>query len=252
MTTTYQLGLIAADLKAALKRPGCAICRLRRDAEARYLRFLLWENVNDLETREHIGNGLGFCPQHTWQMAEMEPRRFGSDLGNAIIYEGLTGLVQGRLVAYLLRIQEHKGSIWPGWLRRLGLGRWPAPTELEPSAPCRVCQTGEQNQASELIWLLQGLSAPDCPYRGWYAASDQLCLAHLRQALALTTPATEPGAEWLARLALQRLDDLRADLDEYGDKQSWQRRHDPPTASEAAACPRAWRFFGGNNDEHDG
>jgi hypothetical protein len=59
--TTGPLGLIAVDLRSAMRQPGCPICRIRDEAEYKYLYFLLWENVNDGATRMRIIRSLGFC-----------------------------------------------------------------------------------------------------------------------------------------------------------------------------------------------
>ncbi|NCO91651.1 MAG: hypothetical protein GW880_10060 [Armatimonadetes bacterium] len=37
----------SADLKESLRLPGCALCRVRADAERRHLRFFIWEGTND-------------------------------------------------------------------------------------------------------------------------------------------------------------------------------------------------------------
>jgi hypothetical protein len=52
------------DLKKALGQRGCPICRLQRENEQRYLVHVLWENVNDLATRERFLPSWGYCARH--------------------------------------------------------------------------------------------------------------------------------------------------------------------------------------------
>jgi hypothetical protein len=109
--TTGPLGLIAVDLRSAMRQPGCPICRIRDEAEHKYLYFLLWENVNDGATRMQIIRSLGFCPRHTWQMGRMETHHFGDAFGNSIIYENVVEVVRKRLARYVRRVQADERSL---------------------------------------------------------------------------------------------------------------------------------------------
>ncbi len=247
-----QLGLLAVDLKLAMQQTGCPICRIRDESEYKYLYFLLWENVNDGTTRQHIVASLGFCPRHTWQMGRIETKNFGDAFGNSIIYENLVEIVRNRLAQYMRRAQADQRSKWRQWrdqlLRRPG--RLPSPAELQPQTNCRVCHTGEQTETSHLHWLLQGLSDSKSPFHEWYLHSERLCFRHLRRVLELVEPSTEAGAMFLARD--EYLDCLRADLDEYGGKHAWDRRFEEMTETEKVSWLKALRFFGGNERDEDG
>ena len=252
--STKPRGLSAVDLKLAMRQPSCPICRIRDEAEYRYLYFLLWENVNDGTTRMQIVNSLGFCPKHTWQMGRIETKNFGDAFGNSIIYENLVEIVRDRLTRYVHRTQAKQRSRWQGYLDRLlrRPQRLPFPAELQPQAICRVCQTGEQSERSHVHWLLQGLSVPEPDFRDWYTQSERLCFRHLRLALELADPETEAGAMFLARDATEYLDRLRVDLDEYGNKHAWDRRFEEMTESEKVSWLKAFIFFGGNERNENG
>jgi hypothetical protein len=244
-------GLVAVDLKLAMQQVGCPLCRVRDEAEYKYLYFLLHEYVNDGSTRSHIVASLGFCPRHVWQMGRMESGHFGDALGNGIIYESLAQVVHNRLARYLKRAESTQR---PARRKRL-LQRprhLPFPDELQPQAACRVCQSSEQTEQAHLHWLLEGLADAEPDFRDWYLHSDRLCLRHLRQSLETVEPETEAGALFLARDALERLAALRADLEGYVGKHAWDRRDEGMTEGEKNSWLRALRFFGGKERNEDG
>ncbi len=247
-------GWVAVDLKIAMRQPGCPICRIRDEAEYKYLYYLLWENVNDGATRMQIVASLGFCPRHTWQMGRIETERFGDALGNSIIYESLTGVVHNRLASYLRRSQADERSKWrrliDHFLRRPR--RPPFPDEIQPEAECRVCRMRKQTEESNLQWLMQGLADSQPDFREWYTQSDKLCFQHLRRALELGDGETQAGAMFLARDAVERLEALRADLEGFGGKRAWDRRFEAMTDGEKESWRQALRFFGGNERTENG
>ncbi len=243
--------LVSAGLKAALKQSGCPICRLRAESEQRYIRMLLWESVNDPQTRDHFIAALGYCERHTWQVGLVENEQFGCPLGNAIMYEHLAGKVHSRLVAYALRMKWTRRPLWRRWLTLL----WPwarrrlSAAELRPQEPCRICQIGERSERRHLGWLLQHLSRPESDLRALYLASDGLCLPHLRQGLALASLPVEAGARFLVEAALHRLEVLQRDLSEFERKNAWDYRHEQKTVAESTAWLQALAFFGGTLPE---
>lgn len=248
-----RFGVKTLDLMLALREPGCAVCRVRDQSERRYLQHLLWENVNDAVTRVHLTASLGYCPRHIWQLGQMEVEKFGDALGNSILYEDLARVVNDRLARYLRCAEAQARPPRWRWLRRLTHWRHrrPAPDELQPEATCRVCQVGAGTARANLSWLLEGLADQEPEFRDAYSRSDSLCLAHLRQALALAWPEVEAGALLLARDAQARLAALRVDLHEFADKHRYD-RHDPVTDAEKVAWLKALRFFGGNEDSLSG
>lgn len=57
-------GLAGVYIKQAMRLPGCPICRCSVQVQERYLRFLIWERVDDLETRIRLSQSQGFCANH--------------------------------------------------------------------------------------------------------------------------------------------------------------------------------------------
>ncbi len=87
------------NLIDAMKRPGCPVCRINRQASERALVSFLWENVNEPDVRQGILAAYGFCPAHTRVMVAREMFTSSIPLGTNIIYEHL-----GRVVAKELRL----------------------------------------------------------------------------------------------------------------------------------------------------
>lgn len=98
----YQKHMAYYNLRDALAKPGCPICRLVSDAVAHYLETLLYENVNDPGIRADLRRSNGFCPHHAGLL-----RDHGDPLGHAIIY--------GDLIDHVLESLE-------GLLRACGSG----------------------------------------------------------------------------------------------------------------------------------
>jgi len=240
--------IISVDLKLALQQPGCPVCRLRSKSELRYIRSLLWEFVNDPLTRDHFIVSFGYCSEHTWQMGLLENERCSCPLGTAIMYEHLSSVVQGQLAVYARWMDWTQRS----WWRRCLQAIWPWSSqrlrahELQPEACCRVCQIGDQSERRYLEWLLRELSGPDNDFREWYAASDGLCLPHLRQGLATANRSMESGARFVVETTLRRLGALQRDLSEFERKNAWNNRHEPKSEAEKTAWLRALTFFGGS------
>jgi hypothetical protein len=235
-------------LKIAFRLPGCPVCRLARDAEDRYLRFLLWENVNDLETRIRISQAMGFCHRHAWQTYHVEAADWGSTLGNSIIYEDLVGQVVGRLKASRAAVQvpESKGSRLRGWASlKVWLGHTVAyrpETPLMPSKSCRACESGKLSAESAAVNLARMLADPE--HQALYAESDGVCLPHLRLALQLDD--SPMGSGYLIAATAARLELLQRDLHEYGRKQAWQYRDETIARAEETATERAVAFLAGS------
>lgn len=245
------IGFHTLHLRQALGQPGCPICRVRRESEAHYIFYLLYENVNDLSTRAHLIASQGLCPAHTWQMLRREESGFGDALGNSIIHADLCRRVAEGLEHYLKHSGDYASPDAPNWRNRVRglLGR--ASTNgrqmerLTPREACRVCEIGQGLAQSNLKWLVEGCTDADAVFREAYEASGGLCLAHLRQAPNHSEPSLASGVCFIAAASARKLATLARDLEEYGRKHGWDNRHEKLTEAEAASVERAASFFGG-------
>jgi len=251
------MSLITISLQVAFREPGCPICHLRQQAERRYLFSLLYENVNDGETRRHLVRSLGLCPEHAWALSAIEQERWHDGLGVGIVYQDLASRVFQVLDEYLRQHPPARAGRWMRlrqWLERPGAaGRWlvrrlwpPAPGtplagRLSPVERCRACELVGQMDQIYLSWLVYGLADPE--FRGLYTASDGLCLPHLRRALAGAED--EQAVRCLVEVAATRLGLLVHDLGEYVRKHDWNNREEPKHPWEQVSWLRAVAFFAG-------
>lgn len=241
-------GLALIYLKRALQQSGCPVCRCCAEHETRYLKFLLWENVNDYQTRLHLVRSLGFCKIHSHQMLDMEREEYGMMLGNSIIYESLIQLALHRLhdTQHLLADQQTRGR-WAQrlWLQ-LGIGRsprsWRRERYLEPEAPCRVCQLSDEAARHYSATLAEMLTMDEC--RMLYERSDGICLLHLRTMLHSAT--SDQGLNYILSHTEERLARLRGQLESLGDKYSVSHRDEPVTTDETLSVERAIAFLTGS------
>ncbi|MEW6105743.1 MAG: DUF6062 family protein [Bacillota bacterium] len=257
------------NLRDAMAKPGCPICRLVSDAVARYLETFLYENVNDPGMRADLRRSNGFCPDHAGLL-----REHGDPLGHAIIYgdlvdhvlESLEGLLRGcssgsaRLLASGT-VASRANDLLPG-------RRCPA---------CLVAREAEQRYIGVLVAELGSMSdvGPGSD-PGWgtsvgssaglgsnvrlgsaafesgpdleraLASSDGLCLSHLVQALKASRCGA--AATRLLQASIAKLEELKAQLAEI------RRKHDyrfsgEPWGPEKDAWARAAALWSGHPAE---
>ena len=216
------------ELLAALDLAGCPLCRLSTRSVIEYFATLGYEQVNDVDLRDELRAGGGFCQRHAWLFHEAG----GNRLGVAIIYRDLLGY---------LRQGVERGRPGAGLFQRLAGKPRPA---ARPCAACRIERDAEQRYRAA---LLEHLAAEDVQAR--YAASEGLCLDHLRRALE-----QEPGgaAPRFLRLDMAgRLDRQLADLDEYIRKHDYRFRHEGLEAEREAPRQAVRRVVGNNSADPD-
>jgi hypothetical protein len=252
-----EMGIVKANLWAALGKPGCPFCRLRHEVEGTYIRRLLFDYVNDGMTRLSLVRSGGLCSHHAWLVQGIEQVEWGDGLKTATLYEsaaiavqrGLTGWLGGRPTA---GTTSEPGRRW-GLAKRaarllrhlLGETTEPGPAErlldrLAPRQACPVCAPLQRQEAAlagalcELAQLAEGNAA--------LRAADGLCLPHWR--LALAAAPTEEVATTLAAAAQAQLALLQRNLQGYQEKHRWEDRS-LLAPEEAAAWIRLVAFFAG-------
>ena len=238
-------------LKNALVEPGCPICRVSDLSAERYIKQLLWESVNDGETRSRIIDSLGYCPEHTRLLALTEKNKFGDLLGTNIIYEHLSQVVGQRL-----RVAHQPPRII-AWFRRLA-GKNSIPiADLTPRGHCRVCQLAEESAMHVLSTLMEELENGSEMMIERYSSSDGLCLPHLRISINQLSREYPSAGEFLRQDALIRLNKWQERMSEYIRKKAWEYRHEPFLPEEKSAWQETLAFFTGyppdsfSNDSHN-
>lgn len=245
------MDILTFNLTRAFQNAECPICYLKRAYEARYIFTLLWENVNDGDTRARFVTALGFCREHAWQLVETERDKFGGGLGTGILYEDLThrarqGLADLRQREELVARVNWLEHVRQALSRRLGhrvlyRSKMRFPQSLVAQVECRVCQIGRETESSYVEAL--GKACADEEFRERYRASVGLCLPHLRAVIEATHH--PPTRVFLIETAEAKLETLAHQLSEYLRKQIWDYRDEPKIAEEQSAWMRAVEFFVG-------
>lgn len=244
------MDIITFHLQRAFEQTGCSICRLQRDAAARYIQNFLWEFVNDGEKREQLRRSLGYCSTHAWQLANTERDKFGGGLGTGIVYEDLTR----QAITGLRELRAQENSWQRDWLDhardflrekfRLSLpprSRVSLPLTLVPHAECNVCEIGARAERTHVEWLVKECAEPE--FRDAFTASDGLCLPHLRAALEMTED--KATRAFLIATTLEKTEILAHQLSEYLRKHNWTYHDEPKLPAEQSAWLRAVEFFVG-------
>jgi hypothetical protein len=255
---------VKMQLQLAFSQPGCAFCRLRQDAERSYVLSLLGERFTDGATRQRLRSHLGLCHTHAWALQAAERQVCRTGMATGIMYQELAEQVLESLVAYLdqqlpapamASADTAVPQSMPLWRRLTGwvAWRWSSQRQqvtpylpvllarLTPAAECPACEAVTLAETAAKEWLAR--CAADTEFRASYAASDGLCLPHLRGVLAETSD--REVACWLVENTAQKLRVLLHDLSEYLRKHSWQYHHEPKPAWEQASWIRAVGFMAG-------
>lgn len=240
------------NLVEAMKKPGCPVCRINRQASERALVSFLWENVNEPDVRQGILDSYGFCPAHTRVMVAREMFTSSIPLGTNIIYEHL-----GRVVAKELRLLYPTGLTssptcpFPSlvdpfrrFIDRLRIGFMSDRAPLHPRGICPACIAGENASLNILHVLCEELQK-GTDVREVYLNSDGLCFPHLRSAAEIYSRKFPGAITILIDAAITRLEDQSRDMKEYLRKNNWAYRDEKLTEAEDTAWRKTLGFFTG-------
>jgi hypothetical protein len=196
---------------------GCPVCRLEQKSVERYLDHQFYENVNSPAWRDRLRTSQGFCYDHAWLGVNA---RLGDALGYSIIYRDIVNSVLTQLndkdspepsprrgPALLRQIPEAARKLIEKTL-----------TALSPRKRCPVCDHRDEAARSLLAVLVEELETPEM--RNALQASEGLCLPHLR--LALERVKDLSACETLLSIHREKLESLRAELDEFIRKNDYQ------------------------------
>ena len=211
------------DLIETCREPGCPVCRLGLRAARRYIDFVLYERVNDPDTRAELCAARGYCNRHAWMMADRNVRSLSVAMLEGVVIrevlEVLAGAGHDRGALAVLADDGHRGVAQA--LQRLLQGRLefrePSPLAaqlaglLEAQVACPICDQQATTEESALAALLNDLG--DEALVQTFQASDGLCLPHFRQALA--QGGEDAAITRLVDLQRAHFERLRAELSEF-------------------------------------
>ncbi|GAC1568800.1 MAG: hypothetical protein NVS3B14_19470 [Ktedonobacteraceae bacterium] len=165
-------------LRAAFGREGCPVCTVILEYLEHNMDSWEYEGFTDVEHRHQLIRSRGFCPLHTWQLAQ---RSNAFRLG--LIYsEVLTDVLQNLDEDYSrLSSTESRnpkpGSAWNGWWRKRR-----HQTDVHPVfEQCPFCSSRASAEERLSSTLVQQLRSEEI--RMLLSRSTGLCLAHFTQAL---------------------------------------------------------------------
>lgn len=201
-------------LLEALGKPGCALCRVVRDAVQRYLDGFMYEDVTDVELRRKMREAQGFCRPHADQAILVR-----DSLGLAIIYQDILTSVERemRAAAASPRLPGR------GLLRRNKSG--PGQGVIAAMAArraCPACAVSAEMLKPAVQTLVDNLLTAELGAA--FASCAGLCLPHLRQALAVAeSPAL---VDALVTRQRQVIESLTAELGEFIRKHDYRFRRE--------------------------
>jgi Family of unknown function (DUF6062) len=198
------------------------------------LATLLYEQVNDLETRRRLRASWGLCNWHTWMLLELP----GSRASTAILSEDLLRLLiervgraaattlVGRLATRLTHARARTAQRLAALYRR--------------RPPCPVCERAGEAEQRYIEALLDHLDDPE--FRLAYARSGGLCAPHAMRAVEVIGGHRE--IKPLLDLTLVRWSRMRQDVAGFIAKHDHRNTH-PFTEAETESCRRALELLSG-------
>ncbi|MBI4561046.1 MAG: hypothetical protein HY724_03295 [Candidatus Rokubacteria bacterium] len=221
-------------LKAALREPGCPVCRRGDESESNFFFWLLIEQYYVPGFMSRLMDSFGFCRAHSVVLGKL-----GSPYVTSVMYEYLTTDTRRRIERALAILGDENPEAAPARRkeRRLRSCR----SLLGRKESCPACEERGQTETEELRRLVEGCERfPQ--WRALVGASDGLCVGHFLQAKEF---APCEVLRDLADLQVRKLRLLEGQLREYLRKCDWTHR-DEPRGEEQGAWRRAIEHYGGS------
>lgn len=164
-------------LRAAMQREGCPVCLVLLEDMQQVMDSWQYEGFTEVDHRHELIRIRGFCPLHTWQLAQL-----GSGFQLAVIYSETLPEVLAALQRDAAQQQGAPGSSSFGglWSR---FSHHPAPTYAQPAFDsCPFCKSRANIEARLISTFVEQLQAEEM--RALFSQSIGLCLSHFTQARA--------------------------------------------------------------------
>jgi hypothetical protein len=168
----------AEALQRACQHDGCPVCTVVLELVAQAMDTWSYDGFTDIEHREEVTRIRGFCPLHTWQLAQRN-----TSFQLAIVYENILSTMEEDLGQQLssLPSKVSEGD-WLVEIQRLfqpGTSTLAASTHLyEQCSFCRTRGTIEQRLTERLVTLLHNDNMPSL-----LRQSTGLCRVHFALAV---------------------------------------------------------------------
>ena len=147
----------AEALQKACQREGCPVCTVVLEHIDMVMKSWGYEGFTDVEHRQKVTQARGFCPLHTWQLAQ---RNNAFQLG--VVYENILSTLEEDLAAYE-QGQTPPQKLQRNWLTEIKhLFPSGSPSLLQDPTRsyeqcifCKIQATAEQRLIERLVKLLQ-------------------------------------------------------------------------------------------------
>ncbi len=167
----------ADALRAAFGREGCPVCTVVLE----YLEHLIdsweYEGFSNVEHRHELIRSRGFCPLHTWQLAQRSNAFRLGLIYNEVLTDVVHELQQDySVLATSADTVSKRKSLFNRWWRR-----WRHQPDRYPThAQCPFCRSRTNIEQRLISTLVQQLHAEEI--RTLLSLSTGLCLLHFTQA----------------------------------------------------------------------
>src|SRR5215472_10089099 len=231
----------AASLRAACEREGCPICMLVIESVQHFMDTWQYEGFTDVEHRHLLIQSRGFCPLHTWQLAQNK-----APFQLAVVYQEVLTEILDDLngdthdLTAVGPDEAAPETAWKKLWKRKGRRRKPVGPAYDRCPICRIRAAAEQRFTGILLEQL-----PSQEMHTLLCQSTGLCLQHFaqaRQQAESSDPATLRSLMECQRTCMQRvLEELQEAI----------RKHDyrftgEPRGSELTSWRRAAQLCAGN------
>ena len=230
-TSDVQRSRDADELRAAYGREGCPVCLVVLQYVEHAMDGWEFEGFTDMEHRHQLIRSRGFCPLHTWQLAQRHNAFQLALIYNEVLTDVLQELDADDSQASASSSTSKRGSLWSkGWRKKN------QQDDMRPAfEDCPFCQSRATAQERLISTLVQLLVADE--ERTLLSRSTGLCLTHLslaRQFAEKRYPETLPHLLACQRTCIQRVleevrelvrkHDYRFSDEPHGDEMlSWRR-----------------------------
>jgi hypothetical protein len=209
------------NLKEAFHQQCCPLCAIDYEFEKKCLNNLVYENVNDLQTRSEINRSLGFCARHFHLLYLIEHEELRDHLGTSIILENIMEIIKNNMDACLVPLS---------WVERIKRGGGSDPLRskmrslLVPESECCLCEQLKECDVLYIQTIIENFR--DEEITAMMERSPGLCLHHLQAAISCYNGDTRLLYNFL-KWHIDKVAEIKHDLGEYGRKHSYEFASEP-------------------------
>lgn len=231
----------AAALQTAFAQEGCPVCTVVLEAMRRAMDSWQYEGFTDAENRQEVVRSRGFCPLHTWQLAQLGiPFQLGV-VYRDVLAEILTSLERdgdGALGETTPWKRPALSRWWSKWRRRKVV------THGEASyAHCPFCHLRAKVEWRLITTLLELLRSTEMQMQ--LSHSTGLCLPHFAQVRILAAESDPALLRSLVQCQQSCLQGVLVEVEELVRKHDY-RFEAEPRGKEMTSWRRAAQLCAGN------